>query len=289
MLIALQIISALVTAGILFLQAAGLTLIFGVCRVLNLAHGTFFMLALFLTWTVSSAAGEGATGFWMSLLVVPAACAVVGVLTEVVLFRRVYRAHLLAQVLLTIGIIYIVGDVIRLGWGLTAKSVPVPDQFGAPFEVMGVFIPSYYAFVIGVAACAAAGIWFIVHKTSWGLLIRAASQDRDMSAALGVRQQLLFASVFGLSLWLVGLAGALYAPIGGASLGMDLDNVIEAFAVVVIGGMGSIVGSLVAALMIGTVKAFGILVLPQFSMAFVFGLMALVLLFRPNGLFGAPE
>ena len=289
MLITLQVVSALVTAGILFLQAAGLTLIFGVCRVLNLAHGTFFMLGLFLTWSVTTMVGEGAGGFWISLLVVPLVCAAVGVLAEVTLFRRVYRAHPLAQGLLTIGIIYIVGDLIRLGWGLTAKSVPVPDQFGAPLEVMGVFIPSYYAFVIAVAAFAAVGIWCIVNKTSWGLLVRAASQDRDMSAALGVHQQRLFASVFGLSLWLVGLAAALYAPIGGANLGMDLDNVIEAFAVVVIGGMGSIVGSLVAALMIGGVKAFGILVLPQFSMAFVFALMALVLLFRPNGLFGAPE
>ncbi|HEX6956393.1 MAG TPA: branched-chain amino acid ABC transporter permease [Ferrovibrio sp.] len=289
MLITLQIVSALVTAGILFMQAAGLTLIFGVSRVLNLAHGSLFMLALFMSYAVSMQVISGPAGFWIALLVVPLAMAAIGVVVEVLLFRRIYQASILVQVLLTIGIIYVVGDLVRLGWGLTSKSVPTPDLFGAPIQLMGIFIPAYYAFVLAVSAAVAALLWFIVQKTTWGLLIRAAAQDRTMSSALGVNPSLLFTSVFGLSMWLVGVAAVLYAPIGGASPGSDVESMIEAFAVVVIGGLGSIWGAIAAALMIGFIKAFGILVLPQYAMSFVFVLMAVILVIRPRGLFGAAE
>jgi branched-chain amino acid transport system permease protein len=289
MLIALQIVSALVTASILFMQAAGLTLIFGVSRVLNLAHGSLFMLALFMSYAVSVQMISGPAGFWVSLLLVPLASAAIGVVIEILLFRRIYRASILVQVLLTIGIIYVIGDLVRLGWGLTSKSVPTPDLFGAPIQFMGIFIPAYYAFVLAVSAAVAGLLWFIVRKTTWGLLIRASAQDRTMSSALGVNPSLLFTSVFGLSMWLIGVAAALYAPIGGASPGSDVESMIEAFAVVVIGGLGSIWGSIVAALMIGFIKAFGILILPQYAMSFVFALMAIILIIRPRGLFGAAE
>jgi branched-chain amino acid transport system permease protein len=290
MLIGLQIISGLVSAAVLFLLAAGLTLIFGICHVLNLAHGAFFMLALFLTYSATVAMAESwNAGFWVALAVVPLISAALGAAVEILLFRRIYKADILVQVLPTIGLIYIIGDVVRFFWGLTSKSVPLPDMFAVPLEVFGVFFPAYYGFIISSGAAVAILVWWIVYRTQWGLLLRAASQDRDMSTALGVDSGRLFTSVFALAMWLAGIAGVLYAPIGGANLGSDMDAVIEAFAVVVVGGLGSVWGSLVAAVIIGLMKAFGILVVPQFAMAFVFAVMALVLIIRPTGLFGARD
>jgi len=287
--IELQLISGLVSAAILFLLASGLSLIFGVCHVLNLAHGAFFLLATFLAYMVTSQLAVTEFDFWIALILVPLAVAGVGAVAEITLFRRLYGANILLQVLPTIALIFIISDLVRFFWGLEPLAVPTPTGFNFPIELFGVFFPSYYAVVVVAGALVALLIWFLVYKTDWGLLIRAVSQDRDMARALGVKANRIFTSVFALGTGLAGVGGVLFAPIGGANLGTDMDAVIEAFAVVVVGGLGSVWGSAVAALLIGMLKAFGILIVPQFALAFVFGLMAIVLVIRPTGLFGARE
>lgn len=275
------------SAVILFLIATGLTLIFGVSRVVNLAHGAFFMLALYATFAVTQAAGGA--GFWVALLLVPVALAALGWALERLLFRRLYEAPALLQVLPAVALIFIAEDVVKFIWGLSAKVVSFPAPLGGPIELPGLVFPAYYAF-IGVTGVAIGGaLWWLINRTDWGLLVRAVARDRVMAAALGVDAARISASVFVLALWLVGVAGVLFAPIGGVNPTIHLDTTIDAFAVVVVGGLGSIAGSAVAALAIGLGKAFGILVFPRFSMAFVFILMAVVLVLRPHGLMGERE
>ena len=288
-MIELQSVSGLVSASILFLMASGLTLIFGVCRVLNLAHGAFFMLATYLAYMFTTQLVDTTFDFWVALILVPLLTGAVGAVVEIVLFRRLYGANILLQVLPTIAIIFIIIDLIRMIWGLEPLAVPMPLMFGFPIEIFGILFPSYYAVIVAAGLLIAIGLWGAVFCTDWGLLLRAIAQDRDMASALGVNADRILTSVFALGTGLAGAAGVLFAPIGGANLGSDMDVMIEAFAVVVVGGLGSIWGSALAALLIGMLKAFGILIFPQFALAFVFGLMALVLIVRPAGLLGVRE
>jgi branched-subunit amino acid ABC-type transport system permease component len=287
--IELQIMSGLVSAAILFLLASGLSLIFGVCRVLNLAHGAFYMLATFLAYMFTTRFAGTALNFWLALIFVPLLVGALGALIEITLLRRLYGADILLQVLPTIALIFMTSDAIRFFWGLEPLAVPMPATFGAPIFIFGAVFPSYYVAIVGAGALMALALWFVVFRTDWGLLIRAIAQDRDMARALGVDANKIFTSVFALGIGLAAMAGVLFAPIGGANLGSDMDAMVEAFAVVVVGGLGSVWGSAVSALLIGMLKAFGILVFPQFALAFVFGLMALVLVIRPTGLFGVQE
>jgi branched-subunit amino acid ABC-type transport system permease component len=287
--IELQIISGLVSAAILFLLASGLTLIFGVCRILNLAHGAFYMLATFLAYTVTSLAAHTGFNFWLALIGVPLLVAALAAVIEITLLRRLYTADILLQVLPTIALIFIASDAVRFFWGLEPLSVPMPATLSGPISIFGVMFPSYYLAIIAAGVATALGLWVGVFRTDWGVLIRAISQDRDMARALGVNTNMIFTSVFALGAGLAAMAGVLFAPIGGANLGSDTDAMVEAFAVVVVGGLGSVWGSAVAALLIGMLKAFGILLFPQFALAFVFGLMTLVLVFRPAGLLGVRE
>lgn len=283
----LQFMSGLQSASILFLLAAGLSIVYGVCHVLNLAHGSFYMLAMFLAYTFTqSLSSSGEAGFWVALAVVPVITAILGMLFELLVFRRLYSSDILVQILPTIAVIFIVADAVKFSWGLEAKSIEMPAVYAEPVDLFGTYIPGYYLFIIAIGGLVAVGVWLIIHRTEWGLLLRATSSDREMALALGVNARRMFTSVFGLSTWLAGLAGVLIVPIAGANPNSDLEAAIDAFAVVVIGGLGSIWGSLVAALLIGMVKAFGILVFPQLAMGFVFALMAFVLVIRPSGLFG---
>ncbi len=283
--IGLQLVSALVSATFLFLMASGLSLIFGVCRVLNLAHGSFFMLGAFLAYSVTQVVSTSLGTFWLALLLVPLATALLGALLEILLIRRFYGANLLVQLMPMVALIYIISDFSRFVWGVSPGSVPVLGLFGT-VSILELTFPAYYFVVLLASMVVAAGLWFIITKTRWGILVRAASQDREMSAACGVNQTRLFTTVYALATGLAGLAGVLAVPISGASLEMDMTTVVNAFVVVVVGGMGSVLGSMLAAILIGLVNAFGILILPQFEMTFVYALMALVLITRPTGLFG---
>ena len=289
MLIGLQIVSGLVSAAILFLLASGLSLIFGVCRVLNLAHGTFFMLAAYLAYATTNLLHGSGVSFWFALAFAPLALAGIGAALEVLIFRKLYGKDILIQLLPTIAIIFILADVIRFIWGLESKTVPFPSGLPPAIEMFDVIFPSYYAVIVGAGVTIAVALWAVVYRTRWGTLVRAIAQDRDMSAALGVNETAIYTGVFAIAAWLAGTAGVLSSPLSGAALGSDLEAVINAFVVVVVGGLTSIPGALLAAILIGMVQSFGILVIPQFAMAFVFGLMALVLILRPHGLLGRKE
>ena len=289
MLIGLQIVSGLVSAAILFLLASGLSLIFGVCRVLNLAHGTFFMLAAYLAFATTNLLHGSGVSFWVARAFAPLALAGIGAALEVLIFRKLYGKDILIQLLPTIAIIFILADVIRFIWGLESKTVPFPSGLPPAIEIFDVIFPSYYAVIVGAGATIAVALWAVVYRTRWGTLVRAIAQDRDMSAALGVNETAIYTGVFAIAAWLAGTAGVLSSPLSGAALGSDLEAVINAFVVVVVGGLTSIPGALLAAILIGMVQSFGILVIPQFAMAFVFGLMALVLILRPHGLLGRKE
>jgi branched-subunit amino acid ABC-type transport system permease component len=284
----LQLIGGLVSAAILFLIASGLTLIFGVCRVLNLAHGTFFMLAAYVAYTITAVVG-GRGGYWLALILVPALWAAIGALLERLLFRRLYDADILLQILPTIALVFLGQDLVKAVWGMTPRLVSAPAVLSFPLRFFGIICPAYYAFVVLAGVAIAALLWLAVVWTDWGLLVRAATRDRTIAMALGVDTKKLMTSVFATSMALVAIAGVLFAPIAGATPSMGLDKTVEAFAVVVVGGLGSIWGSAAAALLFGFLESFGILIVPRFSIAFLFIAMALVLIVRPAGLAGTRE
>lgn len=287
--VVLQMVSSLVSASILFLFASGLTLVFGVTRILNIAHGTFYMLAGFLAFTLTQVTANSPFKFWIALAVAPLLVAALAGLVEVLLLRRIYGRDVLLQVLLTVALIFVLGDIIRFFWGLTQKNVPFPPQLMGSIALDGMRFPIYYIMVMGTALAIGLAMWYALYMTRWGILLRAATQDREMASALGIDEMRLFTAVFVISCWLAGTAGVLVSPTVSVSLGMDMEAVIEGFAVIVVGGLGSLPGAVFSAVLMGFVKGFGILVIPQFAIVFVFALMAVVLIIRPWGLMGKPE
>jgi branched-chain amino acid transport system permease protein len=287
--VARQLLAAVSNGMLLFLIASGLTLIFGVTRILNFAHGVMFMIGAYLAFTVALLM-PGTTGTFFAALVGGAAgLAALGVLVETGLLRRIYHAPHEYQLLLTFGLVFIFGDVVKLVWGREDHTVAVPALLTGSTKAMGVTFPTYRLFLIVFGLLMAVGLWFILHRTRWGIFVRAATMDREMLGALGVNTRRLFTGVFALGAALAGLGGALAAPIVAVGPGLHVQVIIEAFVVVVIGGMGSIVGALAGALLVGVVNAFGLLAFPGLALVLTFALMALVLIVRPWGLFGTPE
>ncbi|MDP6526195.1 MAG: branched-chain amino acid ABC transporter permease [Kiritimatiellia bacterium] len=284
-----QLLGGLSMAMVLFLIASGLSLIFGVLRIVNFAHGSMYMMGAFTAyWLVSRFAGTPGH-FWIALVLAPLVVALIGGAVEVVLLRHIYRRSHFHQFLLTFGLILIIADVMRMSFGGEFKSISRPDLLSGSVSVMGRPFPEYNFFLIVVALAVALGMWLVLQRTRLGRTIRAAASDREMTSALGVNVPLLFTMVFALGAGLGGLAGALDAGRGVAiSPTMDVQIILLAFIVVVVGGLGSFGGSLLGALIIAEVTTFGILLLPQFALAFVFVIMAVVLLLRPWGLLGKP-
>src|SRR6266508_2980204 len=285
----IQLRSGLANAMVLFLIASGLTLIFGVTRIVNFAHGSLYMLAAYLTYSLVSALPLGAAGFYVAVLLAAALVAVFGGLVEVALLRRVYRAPELYQLLLTFALVLVVADAVRFVWGADNKTGPEAPGLAGSIRVAGQLFPTYDLAMIAMGPLVALGLWWLFYRTRWGILIRAATQDREMVAALGVDQRRLFTGVFVLGSFLAGLAGALQVPRTAITTVMDTTVIVEAFVVVVIGGMGSVWGALLASLLIGVLGAFGILILPRISIVLIFIVMAVVLIIRPWGLLGRPD
>lgn len=282
-------IAGLISASLLFMTASGLTLIFGVSRILNLAHGSVFMFAAFLAFQVTSYVAESPIRFWVALTTVPLMTGFLGSLIAVTLLRRVYKADLLAQMLVTVGLIFVLSDVVRMIWGTRQRSVSIPEQLTDTVSIAGSYFPSYYLVVILAGIVVAGCLLTLIHKTRWGLFIRACAQDREMAGALGINEQVVFTSVFALGSLLAGMAGVLAAPMLTVNDALALEMLILALVVVVVGGMGSVVGSIIAAVVVGLVRSYGTLFIPQFELAFVFAAMAIVLVVRPQGLMGRPE
>jgi branched-chain amino acid transport system permease protein len=283
-----QFLTGLASAASLFLVASGLSIIFGVTRIVNFAHGAFYMLGAYAAFTLTERF-SGAFGFWAGILAAALIVAAIGVLVEMVLLRRIYHAPELFQLLATFGLTLMVEDLVVLIWGpsdLLGRRAP---GFKGAVDFFGQNVPSYDLFLIGLGPIVLAILWIIFQRTRWGVLVRAATQDRDMVAALGVNQKWLFTSVFALGVFLAAIGGALQIPRDAVHHAMDLRIIVDVFVVVVIGGLGSIVGAFVAAVLVSELNAFGILIFPKISIILVFLVMAAVLIVRPWGLFGTPE
>jgi branched-chain amino acid transport system permease protein len=283
-----QFLTGLASAASLFLVASGLSIIFGVTRIVNFAHGAFYMLGAYVAFTLTERF-SGALGFWGGILAAALIVAAIGVVVEMLLLRRIYHAPELFQLLATFGLTLMVEDLVVLNWGPDDLVGPRAPGLKGALDFFGQKIPSYDLFLIVLGPAVLGLLWLVFQRTRWGVLVRAATQDRDMVAALGVNQKWLFTSVFALGVFLAALAGALQIPRDAVHHAMDLRIIVDVFVVVVIGGLGSVVGAFVAAVLVSELNAFGILIFPKISIILVFLVMAVVLIVRPWGLLGKAE
>lgn len=280
-----QFVSGLTTAMVLFLLASGLTLVFGVMNVINFAHGAFYMLGAYLAFTLTQSL-SGAIGFWAALLIAPTIVSIVGGVVEIGLLRRIYDKEHLLQILLTYALIFVFNDLIKMIWGVSLRMVNLPPSLRGFTTLLGHRFPVYYFFILGVGLLVAILLWVLLKRTTFGKLLRASAEHRDMVSLLGYNVATIFTLVFIMATWLGGLAGAVIAPTVRISLGMGMEIIIECFIVVIVGGLGNVLGALLGALLAGQIYAFGVLLVPDYAMAFLFILAAVVLIFRPYGLLG---
>ncbi len=285
----LQLLTGLAGASSLFLVAAGLTVIFGVTRVVNFSHGSLCMLGAYIGWSILTRLPRDPAWFALGLLLAALATGAIGVLIETLLLRRIYKAPELFQLLATFGIVLIVQDATLHVWGPNDLALPRPRWLRATIELGDARFPVFDLILIATGPLILGLLWLLFTRTRWGTLVRAATQDREMVAALGVDQRWLFTSVFALGAALAGLGGALSLPSGSANLGIDLAVITEAFVVVVVGGLGSLPGAYLAALLIALLQSFGLALIPKATLVLVFVVMAVVLSLRPNGLLGRPQ
>src|SRR5271154_6647754 len=267
-----QFLTGLASAASLFLVASGLSIIFGVTRIVNFAHGAIYMLGAYVAFTLTERF-SGAIGFWGGIVLAALIVAVIGVLVEMVRLRRIYHAPELFQLLATFGLTLMVEDLVVLNWGPNDLVGPRAPGLKGAIDFFGQRIPSYDLFLIVLGPAVLGLLWLMFQRTRWGVLVRAATQDRDMVAALGVNQKWLFTSVFALGIFLAALGGALRIPRDAVTHTMDLGIIVEVFVVVVIGGLGSIAGAFIAAVIVSELNAFGILVMPKVSLVIVFLIM----------------
>lgn len=284
----LQLLTGLSRAAILFIVASGLSLVFGALRVVNIAHGSFYMVGAFVAATVLATV-DGLGGFVLAIAGAAVVVALLASLVEVTALRRLYTSEHLLQLLATFAVALIVSDVVQLRWGSQPRRVPQPGPLGGPVNLAGVVFPRYSLFLIAMAVLIGLGLWALLTRTSLGRDIRAAVTDPEMLGMVGVNVARLFTVVFALGGALAALGGVLAAPQSTARLGMDTDIIVESFAVVIIGGLGSLPGTAVGALLVGLTFTFGIFFLPAAALAIVFVVMVAVLTWRPRGLFGVAE
>jgi branched-subunit amino acid ABC-type transport system permease component len=282
----IQLLNGLVTSMLLFIMAAGLSLVFGQMNVINLSHGAFYLLGGYIGLTMVRQLGE----FWLALILAPLFVAVLGLLIERFLLRRLYGGHRhLQQVLLTFGIALIVSDFIQWNWGAYVESVAVPDLLGGHIPFFGIRFPIYRIFIVGFGLLLALAMWLFMGRTRLGAIVRAGASNAQMVSGLGINISRVFAIVFAVGTALAALAGVLGAPIRTLYPGLDFEILMLTIVVVVVGGLGTLRGAFFGALLIGMADTFGKAVIPQFSLFLIFAVMALVLLIRPTGLFGIEE
>ena len=284
-----QFLAGLANGTLLFLVAAGLSLIFGVSRIINFAHGALFMLGAYFSYTIVSALSNSLPSFVAALIFATLATALFGVLFEVPILRRIYGSHHAFQLLVTFSLVLVLGDAVKLIWGRDENTISPPPYLDSYVRYLGVTFPAYRAFLIVIGLIVCVGLWWVLYRSRWGIQVRAATVDREMLRALGTDVGSLFTAVFALGSALAGLAGALASPILAIGPGLHAQVLINAFVVVVIGGMGSIPGALVGALLIGQANAFGVLLFPEFAIVIPFILLTGVLILRPWGIMGARE
>jgi len=282
-----QVLSALRQAAFLFLISSGLTLVFGVLNILNFAHGSLYMLGAYFIYAVTlHLAGPG--GFVIALLAAPLGVALVAAAIEMGLLRRIYVQEEIYQLLLTYALVLIIDDVAKIVFGPEFKSIPKPGVLNGAVTIFGGTVPVYTLVVVALAPAVAFFLWYLLHRTRTGKIVRATSSDREMADALGINMSALFTLVFAFGAMLAGFGGALAGPARTVFPGVGTEVIVECFVVVVIGGLGNLWGALVGSLLIGTLETVGIVVFPEFEMSFIYLLMVAVLVIRPWGLFGRP-
>ncbi|OLC21591.1 MAG: branched-chain amino acid ABC transporter permease [Chloroflexi bacterium 13_1_40CM_68_21] len=276
-----QALNGLSFGALLFILAAGLSLVFGMMDVVNLAHGAFYMLGAYVALTVVQRTGS----FWLALVAAPAALGLLGVVMEPLLLRRLRGRHL-DQVLLTIGVALVIVDQIGLVWGREVRSLPFPPGLDRSVAILGSVYPVYRIFVIAFGVVLAAAISVVYRRTRLGMLIRAGVQDAEMLGALGVDIDRLFAITFAVGAALAGLAGVIAAPVFGMQPGMDTDGLLYSLIVVVVGGLGTLGGAVAGSVLVGPIDTFGKVLFQDFALALIFAIVAVVLLLKPTGLLG---
>ncbi len=277
-----QVLNGVAYGLLIFLLAAGLTLIFGMMDVINLAHGSFYMVGAYVGFSMV----QKTHNFWLALIVAPLVVGALGLLVESGLLRRLYRKVQLDQVILTFGLAYMVADAVKWIWGADVRSIDPPTGMDGGTEILGNVYPTYRLFVIVIGILIALGLWALQRRTRIGSIIRAGVADKEMVSGLGVNVGLIFTGVFVFGAALAALSGVVAGPILGLYQGMDSDTLIIALIVVVVGGLGTLTGAFWGGLLIGLADTFGKVLIPDFALFLTFAVMAVVLLVRPSGLFG---
>jgi len=267
----------------LWLLAAGLTLVFGVLGVLNFAHGSLFMLGAYATFTFY---GKLGLNFWLSISLSLVSVGIIGAILERFFIRHIYDLDLPYQLILTFGFILIFDDLVKIVWGGVAMIPPMPRFFEGNLSILNRPFPIYNLFIIFAGFAVAIILWLILEKTWWGRMIRASASDREMASAIGINIPILFTTVFVFSAMLAALGGALGTPVRVVAPGIGTAMIIQAFVITVIGGLGNLKGAFVGALIVGILTSFGILLFPVFELFIIFVVMAIVLMVKPEGLFG---
>ena len=282
--LAQQVLVGLSRTTILFIVASGLSLVLGVLRIPNVAHGSLYMIGAFLTYTIATLFGQSTLGFWLALVFAPLGVALISFAVERGLFCHLYEREHMMLLLFTFAFSLVFGDLVKLIWGADYRSLVAPPFLQGSFSVAGFPFPRYNLFLLILGPLVAAGLWFLTNRTKIGKIARAAAVDREMVGAIGINVSWVFAAVFVIGCGLAGLGGALVAPTQNITQGMDHAIIIEAFLIVIIGGLGNIWGALLGALIFGLTDAIGILIWPQFAIVFPYVAVVTVLLFRPRGL-----
>ncbi len=283
-----QIINGLIFASILFLITAGLSIIFGILRIVNFAHGSFYALGIYAAYTLTRLSNNVVL-YLLSPFIAGAIVGLAGVAFERTLLKRIYGRGELFELLLTYGMIFVFMDIFRIGWGSMPISDPTPMFALGTLKLGSIILPVYNVFLLCAAAVIAVVLWFLIYRTQIGMVIRATSYDAEITSAFGVDVLRVYALTFFLGCFLAGFAGGLMLPITGGWIGAEIEVLVLALVVLVVGGMGSIKGAFVASLLIGIVRAIGILMFPTVELAIVYLIMIIVLLVKPTGLFGGAE
>ncbi len=280
----IQTLNGLSFSMLLFLVAAGFTLIFGLMKIINIAHGSFYLLSAYIGLSILHATGS----FLLALLVSSVAAVVIGMLMQTLFLRRFYMKEL-QQVLLTFGFVLIIGDLCLWIWGGSPQALPKPAGFTGSVWIGSIVFPKYRLLVILVGLAIAAGLWIFQEKTKVGAVVRAGVDDEQMLRGLGININLVFLGVFGLGAFLAGIGGMIGGPFVGVYPGAELWILLLALVIVIIGGVGSLKGAFVGSLMVGLIDNFGKALFPELSLFTIFAPMAIILAIRPSGMFGKVE
>jgi len=278
----IQILHGLAYGMLLFLVSSGLTLVFGMMSVLNLAHASFYMLGAYFSYQMLKWIGN----FWIGLLICPILVAFLGILMERFLLRRVHAGGHVQEFVLTAGLAFVIMESVKWIWGTEPLPVPIPAALSGSVMIMGSVYPVYRLFILFFSIGVLGLMAYVLLKTRLGITVRAAVSDRDMVSALGTNTPFVFMLVMGIGTWLAGLAGVIAGPFISTYPGMAGEILVDCFVVTVTGGLGSLMGAVLASFIIGQISSFGILLIPRFAIVFAFLLMAIVLIIKPSGLFG---